>query len=127
MILLVIHETEVGEDISQGLRARGYQVSCSQDAEEALTLVSQTTPSIILIDLYLKDPSGLEVLRKLRTQGYKGKVILLSGMSVSTEIPEAFSWGVDHIVSGPLTLDQLDCAIRSVLGSAVTESPFPPQ
>ena len=82
-----------------------------------LTHVSQMSPSVILLDLYLKNPSGLEILRRIRIEGYQGKVILLSGMSVRTEMPEAFSLRVDYVVSGPLALGELDCAIHSVLGT----------
>ncbi len=120
IILLVIHETKVRESISRGLQMRGYSVASTQDGEEALTHVSQISPSVILIDLYLKNPSGLELLRRLRLQGYRGKVILLSGMSLRTEMSEAYSWGVDHVLCRPLNLDELNCAICSVLGSATS-------
>ena len=117
MILLFIHEAKVRERIFQELQGLGYAVACARDGEDMLMYVSQMSPSVILLDLYLKNPSGLEILRRLRTEGYQGRVILLSGMSLRTEMPEAFSLGVDYVVSGPLALGELDCAINSVLGT----------
>ncbi|MGB0908898.1 MAG: response regulator [Nitrospirales bacterium] len=91
MILLVLHETKVRESISRKLQPRGYAVAVTKDRQETFLHVCQMPPSVILIDRYLKNPSGLEVLKMFRTQGYQGKVILLSGMFLRTEMAEAYS------------------------------------
>lgn len=121
MILFVTHETEFGEKTVEWLRERGYAVSLSCQGTEALKRVAQTCPSLVLLDLYLQDPNGLEILHQLRRQGFEGKVIALAGISVSTEIPKVYHLGVEQVLGGPLSFGQLESAIRSAIG------PPPPQ
>ena len=116
MILIVTHEADFGEQMVKWLQGCGYAVCLSCQGTEALNLVAQTSPSLVLLNLYLQDPSGLEVLRQLRTQGYAGKVILIAGVSVSTEIPKAYYLGVEQVIGSPLRLGQLESAIRSTIG-----------
>ena len=83
---------------------------------EALNQVNQTHPDVILLDLYLKEPGGLEILRRLRAQGYGGKVIVLAGPSIQTMVSEAFHLGALQIIGRPLDVTHVLGAIRVATG-----------
>jgi two-component system response regulator YesN len=123
MILIVTHEVEFGKKISHWLQERHYVVSFSQGGGEALELAVQISPALVVVDMYLQNPSGLEILRQLRSQGFGGKVVLLGGFSVSPEVPEALHLGVDQVLGRPLTLGQVESAIRSAIGALQPKDP----
>ena len=71
---------------------------------------------MVVVDLYLQNPNGLSLLYQLREQGYGGKIILLGGLSISTEVPQALRCGVEQIIGYPIALGQVEGAIRAALG-----------
>jgi DNA-binding NarL/FixJ family response regulator len=76
---------------------------------------------VVVLDLYVKEPSGMEVLHKLREQGYTGKVILMGGISVSPMVSEALRLGVDQVIGGESNLGPLEWAIQSAIQSTSTK------
>ena len=122
MIFIITHETQFGEDLTNGLRHQGYEVSFFGSGQEALALSKERIPSLVVLDLYLKEPSGLDVLRSLRDQGFRGKVIVLAGISVSPLIPEAFHLGIDGVLGHFHEQCHLECAIRLAIGPPNQES-----
>lgn len=115
MILIVTHEVELGENLTRWLEERHYQSTFLQEGDQALQMVNQASPALIVVDVYLQNPSGMEFLGRLRETGYKGKVILLSGLSESTKVPHALHLGVDQVLGRPLSVGQVGEAIRSVI------------
>jgi len=122
-IIIVTHETQFGEDLTNWLRHQGYEVSLFGDGQEALALAKEMVPSLVVLDLYVKEPSGLDVLRSLRDQGFRGKVIVLAGVSVSPLIPEAFHLGIDGVLGHSHERGHLECAIRLAIGPPSQELP----
>ncbi len=120
MILLVTHEVVFAKQMASLLEAEGYSVMLAFQGSEVPTLVSQRNPRLIVLNLYLQNPSGLEVLRQLRVQGYAGKIIVLAGYSTSTEIPRALFFGVDQVLGQPVSLNHLVSAVRVAIGPPVT-------
>ena len=121
-IFIVTHETQFGEDLTNWLRQQGYEVSLMGSGPEALSRAKEMVPSLVVLDLYVKEPSGLEVLRLLREQGFRGKVIVLAGISVSPLIPEAFHLGIDGVLGHSHERGHLECAIRIAIGPPSQES-----
>lgn len=68
------HEVEFAKHVGRLLEAQGYPVMLAFQGSDVPTLVTQGNPQLIVVNLYLRNPSGLEVLRQLRTQGYVGKL-----------------------------------------------------
>lgn len=116
VVFIVTQETQFGGDLTNWLCHQGYEASLLAGGEETLALAKDKVPSLVVLDLYVKEPSGLDVLRSLRDQGFKGKVILLAGVSVSRLIPEAFHLGIDGVLGHSHERDHLECAIRLAIG-----------
>lgn len=116
MILLVTHEVEFAKEMGHLLEAEGYPVMLAFQGSDVLTMVSQENPQLIIVNLYLRNPSGLEVLRQLRREGYAGKIIMLAGNSVSSEIHQALFLGIDQILGQPVSFQQILSAVRVALG-----------
>ena len=82
-------------------------------------LVSEGNLRLVAVSLYLQNPSGWEVLRQFRAQGYAGKILVLSGYSASTEIQRALLLGIDQVLGQLVFFVQIVSAVRAAIG-------FPP-
>jgi two-component system, NarL family, nitrate/nitrite response regulator NarL len=85
------------------------------DGEEALKLVEQMQPDILLLDLQMPKISGMEVLRSLAGLHSKVLTILLSGVVEGEEICTAFELGARGVVLKESTTTMLYESIRTVM------------
>ena len=54
-----------------------------------------------MFDMYLSEPSGVDVLKTIRHRGYHGRVLLLSSQSMTSVLHDAYPMGVDKVVQVP--------------------------
>ena len=111
-----IHDTRLRKKLVQYFKSHGQGVRAARNGKEVLAQSNDVAPTMILLDLYLTGPGGLEVLRQLRAQGHEEKVIVLAGDSVRTLSSEAFRLGALQIIGRPFSLDQVIGAIRVASG-----------
>jgi len=130
MIMVVTFQEEFRYNICSFLEEKGYQVCVPPHRQDMLPLVKEKNPLVILLDMYVSEPSGLKVLRELRAQNYKGKVVLLAGRSVSSLISETWHFGVEQVIGGfqgngaSHNLDQVESAIKMALHSDIARRAF---
>jgi ActR/RegA family two-component response regulator len=130
MIMVVTFQQEFRDKISSFLAEKGYEVCVPPHRQDVVPLVKEKTPLVIVLDMYVAEPSGLEVLRELRAQNYRGKVVVLAGTSVSTLMSQAFRLGVDQVIGGfqctggTLNVDQVESAIKMTLHSEIAKCAF---
>ncbi|MBA3849324.1 MAG: hypothetical protein C0502_04935 [Opitutus sp.] len=117
-VLVVDDESAVREMTALGLRHAGLQVIEAADGFEALNLCRAHPAEIdlLLLDLTMPNLSGEETLRRLRMQGAKQKVILMSGYSASEATRRCQSLGAVAFVQKPFEFAALISLIGSHLG-----------
>ena len=116
MILLVTHEVEFAKQMGRLLEAQGYPVMLAFDGSDVPALVTEVSPRLVIMNLYLQNPSGLEVLRQIRRHGYARKIIVLAGYSASSEIQRALLLGIDQVIGQPVSFNQIISAVRVAIG-----------
>lgn len=121
MVLIITHNEQFGRYLTEWLNNKGYPCSLACDGQQGLERARQDVPTVVVLDLYVKEPSGMDVLLQLREQKYTGKVILMGGVSLSRIIPEALRLGVDQVIGWESDLGPIECAIQSALESASTK------
>jgi DNA-binding response OmpR family regulator len=92
MIMLLTHRADLREQISKSLESKGYAVCIPPHRTDVKTETNESQPDLIVLDMYLDDPSGNTVLQNLRRDGYKGMLIALSGPSQSAGVEAAQGW-----------------------------------
>jgi CheY-like chemotaxis protein len=92
-ILVVDDEPLVRDLLVQFLSLRGYRALGVKDGPEALSMVEQAPPDLILLDLFMPGMDGVEVLRQLRQREYTGGVIIITGSHDEERLDEAWAWG----------------------------------
>nr|MBI3613414.1 response regulator [Nitrospirota bacterium] len=77
-ILVVDDEAMIRNLLTKFLTLRGYRVRAAQNGAEALAMVAQQQPDLVILDMYMPGMNGLEVLRELRARHYAGGVVALT-------------------------------------------------
>ena len=114
-ILVVDDELLVRDLLVQFLRLRGYRALGVKGGFEALSMVEQAPPDLILLDLLMPDMDGVEVLRQLRQREYTGGVIIVTGSHDEERLDEAWALGPQEVIGKPVDLEQLLTSIQLVL------------
>lgn len=116
-ILVVEDEDALSTLLQYNLDKEGYKVAVAADGEEALTLVSEKLPDIIVLDWMLPKISGIEVCRRLRQRPESRNVpiIMLTARGEESDRIRGLDTGADDYVVKPFAMSELSARIRAVL------------
>lgn len=95
-----------------------YEVSEADTAKAGLSLLDDTTPDVIFLDIFLPDSTDLEVLRKIRERRPAAHVIMLTAVADIPMVVESIKLGAYNYVTKPVDLDKLLLVTRRSLESA---------
>jgi two-component system, OmpR family, KDP operon response regulator KdpE len=113
-ILLVDDEVAIQRAVGPLLRSRGYEVDVAGTGAEALSLLENRTPDLIVLDLGLPDLEGTEVCRRIRAKS-QVPIIVLSARSAERDKVNALDLGADDYVTKPFGPEELLARIRVAL------------
>lgn len=116
--LLIVEDQQLQlEAMMESLETQGYTMLQAASGEEAISIIQEQKPEIILLDLYLEDMSGLRVLKKAKAANPKTCVIILTGFDVDTTKEKAFAMGADYFLIKPIPLAALkQCLAEAAKG-----------
>jgi DNA-binding NarL/FixJ family response regulator len=93
------------------------------DGEEAVRLVEQTAPDVVLLDLRMPGLSGLEATRRLTEHAAASRVLVLSVSAEGSDVTDAISAGASGYVLKDEPVEQVVAGIQAVLSGAPRISP----
>lgn len=116
-VLLVEDEPAQREVLAYNLESEGYAVSRAENGEEALLLVQEITPDLVILDWMMPLMSGIEVCRQLKTRSETRHipVIMLSARSEEVDTVRGLETGADDYVVKPYSLRELMARVRTQL------------
>lgn len=114
-VLIVDDEQLVCDLLVQFLGLRGYRAHGVKDGAQALSMVEQSPPDVILLDLMLPGMSGVDVLRRLRDKHFSGAIIIVTGSYDEELLQDAWSLRPQEVISKPIDLEKLLAIIQLVL------------
>ena len=118
-ILLVEDDFMLGEAVRDGLRQEGYVVDWVQDGGTALSALSTTAFSALLLDLGLPGGDGLSVLRWLRQKGDTTPVVIVTARDRVADRIAGLDAGADDYLIKPFDIDELGARLRAITRRAV--------
>lgn len=121
-VLLVDDEVSIQRAVGPLLRSRGYDVEIAGSGGEALRLVADRAPDLIVLDLGLPDIEGTEVCRRVR-ETLKVPIIVLSARGAEADKVNALDLGADDYVTKPFGPEELLARIRVALRRMTSEEP----
>jgi two-component system, OmpR family, KDP operon response regulator KdpE len=113
-ILLVDDEVAIQRAVGPLLRSRGYDVDIAGTGAEALRIVTEQPPDLIVLDLGLPDIQGTEVCRRIRAR-VETPIIILSARGAEADKVNALDLGADDYVTKPFGPEELLARIRVAL------------
>lgn len=125
-LLLVDEERDLCEYLKNFFNPRGYNVYTAMNAGDALTIVKQEKPELVILNINLQGADGWEILRQIKKIFPQIKIIVLSLSNDPDTIEKAKNLGADELVKKPFTIDYLeDVVILKV--SSMHKERQPPQ
>lgn len=119
-ILVVDDEEYLTDLLSTSLRFQGFEVLCAWSGFDALSAVASFAPDLILLDVTMPDIDGIEVCRRLRTEGNSVPVIFLTARDTKADLLSGFAIGGDDYITKPFSLEEVVVRIRAVLKRSST-------
>ncbi|PJE25776.1 two-component system, OmpR family, phosphate regulon response regulator PhoB [Pseudooceanicola antarcticus] len=116
-VLVVEDEPAQREVLAYNLEAEGFRVSRAENGEEAILLVDEIAPDIIVLDWMLPNLSGIEVCRqlKMRSETRAVPIIMLSARSEEVDRVRGLETGADDYVVKPYSVIELMARVRAQL------------
>ena len=103
-ILIIDDEVKIARMFVRRLTKAGYNTHVSNSGSEGLKLAYELQADLILLDIHMPDMDGYEVIRTLRSNGYRG---LVSACSASVSVRDSnmtLEAGCDYFISKPIDL-----------------------
>jgi two-component system, OmpR family, phosphate regulon response regulator PhoB len=116
-VLVVEDEPAQREVLAYNLEAEGFKVATAENGDEALLLVDEDAPDIIVLDWMLPGVSGIEVCRRVKSKAEtRGiPIIMLSARSEEVDRVRGLETGADDYVIKPYSVVELMARVRSQL------------
>src|SRR5580692_10239015 len=107
-VLVVDDESEIRESLSEILKEEGYTVTSAATASEAMVLLQDAPYDVLLLDIWLPDRDGLEVLSEIRSLASESmpEVIIISGHGSIETAVRATKLGAFDFLEKPLSIDR---------------------
>jgi len=116
-ILVVDDEAPVRDLLADMLDRAGYDVLSASNGEEALKLVQELAPALVVMDLVMPGKEGLETIAEIRRTAPMTKIIAISGAFSGRFLDVAAHLGANATLAKPLTADVLLSAVQDVLAN----------
>jgi two-component system response regulator MprA len=118
-VLVVDDERAVRESLRRALELEGYEIELAEDGEDALRrLRASAEPDAMILDVLMPGVDGLEVCRRLRDQGSRLPVLMLTARVEVENRVEGLDAGADDYLTKPFALDELKARLRALLRRA---------
>jgi two-component system KDP operon response regulator KdpE len=116
-ILVVDDEAPMRRLLSTNLTASGYKVRAAADGTEALKVIGEHPIDLLLLDVNMPGPNGLQVVEAMR-RGGEIPILMLSGRSRERDQVEALDLGADDYLTKPFGVAELLARVKALLRRA---------
>ena len=116
-IIVAEDEDALSTLLTYNLEKEGYEVGMAIDGDEALMMISERMPDLLVCDWMMPKVSGIEVCRRLRSQGNTRNlpIVMLTARSEERDRIRGLDTGADDYVVKPFSMIELVARIRAVL------------
>ncbi|MEM1105907.1 MAG: phosphate regulon transcriptional regulator PhoB [Pseudomonadota bacterium] len=116
-VLIAEDDAGVIELLKYNLASDDYEADIATDGEEALMMIDERTPDLVLLDWMLPKVPGIEVCRRLRARGETANlpIIMLTARSEEPDRIRGLDTGADDYVTKPFSITELMARVRAVM------------
>jgi len=117
-ILIVEDEKPLANILKKGLEEEGYAVDVAYSGEDGLFMASNEPSDVIILDIMLPGVDGMTILRRIRKEGVKTPVLMLTAMDTLVDKVTGLDSGADEYMTKPALFEELLARIRALLRRA---------
>jgi DNA-binding response OmpR family regulator len=119
-IIIVEDDDDIADSIRYNLEREGYRTRVAATGEEALNLILDMPPSLVLLDLNLPHMNGFELCRRLRSEQATASVpiLMLTARSGESDKVLGLNLGADDYITKPFSMRELVARVHAVLRRA---------
>ena len=118
-VLVIDDDLGTRETFEWTLRTSGFKVATACCGGEAIALASSKNFDLLLLDWDLRDMSGTDVIRRLRSTGKAcTRFVLMSGLLTTEITVDAMRLGATNVLEKPISVDDLDDLVRASVSAA---------
>ena len=114
-LLIVEDEKSLADILKKGLEEEGYAVDIAYDGEEGLFMAEHEPSDLIILDIMLPLIDGITILKRVRKQGIKTPVLLLTARDAVRDKVAGLDSGADDYLTKPFAFEELLARIRALL------------
>jgi two-component system nitrogen regulation response regulator NtrX len=114
-ILIVDDEASIRSSLKGILEDEGFLVKTAQTGEESLELLKSQNVDLVLLDIWLPQMNGLDVLKTIKSQDESPQVVMISGHGTIETAVKATKLGAHDFLEKPLSLEKVILTIQNAL------------
>ena len=114
-ILIVDDEKNILKSLSSALRHENYKIFTATTGNEALELISKENIDLIMLDVWLPDINGLDIIEKIKKISSHIVIIMMSGHSTIETAVKSTKLGAYDFLEKPISLDKIKITIKHAL------------
>jgi two-component system, OmpR family, response regulator MprA len=125
-VLIIDDDRALRDALRRALTLAGYEVTTAEDAESGLDTIASEHPDAVLLDVGLPGADGLEACRRLRAEGDRTPVLMLTARDAIEHRIDGLDAGADDYLVKPFDTGELKARLRALLRRTQTDGPGEP-
>ncbi len=114
-ILIAEDELALNDLLQDALKMAGYETISARQGLEAVKLIREKMPDLVILDINMPLLDGFEVLKKIRAENNNIPIIVLTARDQKSDKVEGFKLGADDFVTKPFGLEELLLRVAAVM------------
>jgi len=115
LIMVIDDEAGVRDLLGDALKLAGFETITAADAMIAQTLLRNTKPELLIVDINMPMMDGFEFIERIRSNGDNTPALMLSARGDRADITRGLTLGADDYVTKPFGLEELVLRIKAIL------------
>jgi DNA-binding response OmpR family regulator len=125
LVLIVEDDPAILRGLNDNLRFEHYDVLTATDGETGYRLAIEKKPDLVILDLMLPKMNGLDICRKLRSEGFVTPIMMLTARGEESDRVFGLDLGADDYVTKPFSVRELLARVRALLRRGQTPESLP--
>jgi DNA-binding response OmpR family regulator len=126
-VLIVDDEPNILMSVEFLMQRGGYEVATAADGQEAMDLLGEFRPDLMILDVMMPRKNGFEVCAEVRADARLSAmpILMLTAKGREAEMKKGLSLGADAYITKPFSTHELVLKVNELLGRGASEGPEP--
>ena len=126
-VLIVDDEPNIVVSVEFLMQREGHEVATAADGQEAMDLLKESRPDLLILDVMMPRKNGFEVCAEVRTDNRLSgmPILMLTAKGREAEMKKGLSLGADAYITKPFSTHELVMKVSELLGRGTPEGPEP--